>query len=889
MRAPEIRPGIRRLFRLFGRRDPQRDADDEIRLHIELRTRQLIAEGMSPDEAGAEAVRRFGGVEEARMLLRQSNERRHLQVRVRGWIDGFAQDFRYALRTLGKNPGFTGFAVPTVALGVGASITVFSLVSAILLRPLPFRDPARLVWVSNTGGDGVSEYRIQAGHLVDLRARARSMSDLAGYDAFESIGGAALSTGSDVRRFTDVPVTCNFFPLLGVTPMLGRSFTADECVYGARLSVLLTESLWRREFGADRSIIGRTIQFNNGPATVIGVLPASFDFASVFRPGIPADLFTAFPLSEETSNYGNTLAVVGRLAPGVTIEQASAELASLGKTLTAEYPHRNPVRPRVVALDHRINGAFRPALWTLAGAIGIVMLIVCANLSSLQYARSVSRQRELAVRLALGATRARLARLTFVESFLVSGGGVALGLAIGAAGVRLVSHLDVFELPLLERVRIDGWTVAVAIMLLLVVGVGTGLLPAFHAPNDANDSLRDRQRTVAGNRRDTRARSTLVVAEIAAACALIVCAGLLVRSFESLMNQQLGYRPERLATARIDPAERLPNPWRANLYYDEVLRRVRAIPGVTSAALADLLPFAGDRSWDVAGEGQVYARGHYHPEAFIRVVSDGYFTTMGIRILAGRDFTTGDTPEAPGVAAVNETLGRTLWPGRDPVGQTLVSGRQHLRVVAVVGDVRHEALDRAFTAELYFPLRQTTDYQGVNLVVRSVLPVGELANSVRASLVPVLPNLPKSEWRSLQELVDAVASPRRFLMLLVGGFAAFALLLSALGIYALVSYDVSQRRREIGIRMALGATASRMRASVVSQTLKLAGTGLGLGLAAALVFGRMLRGLLFGVGASDPASYGSALLILGGVALVAGYVPAMRASRVDPSVTLRDG
>jgi predicted permease len=454
--------------------------------------------------------------------------------------------------------------------------------------------------------------------------------------------------------------------------------------------------------------------------------------------------------------------------------------------------------------------------------------------------------------------------------------------------VRVVSRLDVFDLPLLTRVTVDGWTVAVAIALLLAVGIGAGLLPALHAPNDANESLRERQRSVAGDRRHTRIRGTLVVAEIAAACVLLVGAGLLVRSFERLLNQQLGYRPTHLATTRIDPAERFPDQTRANLYHDEVLRRVRALPGVNDAALADLLPFAGDRSWDVAGEGQVYARGHY-PEAFIRVVSGGYFATMGIPILAGRDFTIGDTPETSGVVAVNETLARMLWPGRDPVGQIVVSGGRHLRVIALVGDVRHEALDHGFTAELYFPLRQMRDYQAVNLVVRTALPIGELATAVRASVTPVLPNLPKSHWRSLQDLVDAVASPRRFLVLLVSGFATFALLLSALGVYALVSYDVSQRRREIGIRIALGASARRVRASVVSQTLKLASAGLLLGLLAALIFGRLLRGLLFGVGASDPASYGSALVILAGVALVAGYVPAMRASRVDPTVALRDG
>lgn len=886
MHNPEIRPGIRRLFRVFSRRDPARDADDEIRLHLELRARQLVAAGMTPDEARAEAIRRFGDVDETRSALRQSNERRDWRARVRRWLDGVAQDCRYAARALRNDPGFTAFAVPTIALGIGASLTVFGLVNALLLRPLPFRDPARLVWVSNIGDDG-SEWRTQAGYVADLRARSRSLAGLAGYSAFESIGGAALSIGNDVQRFTDVPVTCNFFPLLGVEPVLGRSFTPEECVYGAPLTVLLTEGLWR-QFGADPHLVGHTILFDGKPATVIGVLPASFDFASVFRPGKPAQLFTPFPLSEQTNSYGNTLALIGRLRPGATVAQASTELVALGKSLTAEYPRRNGLRPKVVALDARINGAFRPALWTLSTAIAVVMLIVCANLSSLQYARSVSRERELAVRLALGATRSRLARLALIESLLVSGGGAALGLAIGAAGVRVISRLSVFDLPLLGRVTIDGWTVAVAVGLLLVVGLGSGLLPAAQAPNEANDSLRERQRSVAGDRRHTRVRGTLVVAEITAACVLLVGAGLLVRSFERLLNQQLGYRPTQLATARIDPADRFPDQPRANLYYDEALRRVRAIPGVQNAALADLLPFAGDRGWQVGAEGQVYAPDH-HPQAFVKVVSDGYFVTLGIPLLGGRDFTAADAPGAGEVVAVNETLARTLWPGRDPVGQVVVSGGQHLRVVALVGDVRHDRLDEPFGGELYYPLRQMPDYQAVNLVVRTSMPVGELASAVRASLTPVLSNLPKSQWRQLQDYVDAVTSPRRFLMLLVSGFAMFALLLAALGVYALVSYDVSQRRRELGIRIALGASARRVRTLVVRQILQLALMGIVGGFVAALVCGRLLRGLLFGVGASDPASYAAALLIIGGVALVAGYVPARRASRVDPSIALRDG
>jgi predicted permease len=886
MRTPEIRPGIRRLFQLAVRHS-DREADDEIRLHLQLRIEQLVREGWTPDAARTEAERRFGPVGEERVRLRRSVRRRDARFGAREWLDGVRQDIRYTARTLRRDAGFTTFAILIVGLGIGAATTVFSLVNGVLLRALPFRDPNRLVWVSNIGDDGVAEWRLQVSHFRDVAARSQSLAGLAGYFAYYARGDATVTNGSDTQRFTSVPVTCNFFSLLGVTPALGRSFADDECLPGGRPTVLLANDLWRRRFSADAGIVGRTITINQTPVTVIGVLPASFDFASVFAPGTDADLFVPFPLSDGNDRMGNTLASLGRLKPGVSVGQARTETVAIGQQLTAEFPRRNTLRPKVLPLDERINGRFRSALFVLSCAVAAVLLIVCANLSSLQFARLSTRRRELAVRLALGAERKRLIRQTLTESLVLAGAGAIFGLALSVVATRVVAHLVAFDIPLLGRVGIDGAALAFAVGMSAITGVFIGALPALHAPTDVGDALKDGHRGSTHGAAHTRVRAVLVVGEIAAACTLLVGAGLLVRSFVHVLDVELGYRPERAMSLRIDPSGRFPTLAAANLYYDEALRQVRAIPGVRQAALGDLLPFGGDRSWSVAGTGQVYPRGQA-PEAFIRVVSSSYFETMGIPIKAGRDFTDGDAPGSDLVVAVNEMLARELWPNANPIGQTLGEQRR-FRVVALVGDVRHDALEHAFTGELYFPIRQMPDYGAVNLVVRTDLAEGQLSSAVRASLRSVMPDLPKNRWRPLQDLVDQAASPRRFVVLLLSGFAAFALVLAALGIYALVSYGVSQRTQEIGIRMALGASPGALRVTILGRTLALAAAGLAVGVTASALLLRSISGLLVGVTTTDPASFFGALALLTVVAGAAGYLPARRASRVDPSVALREG
>jgi predicted permease len=453
-----------------------------------------------------------------------------------------------------------------------------------------------------------------------------------------------------------------------------------------------------------------------------------------------------------------------------------------------------------------------------------------------------------------------------------------------------MSQLSSFDIPLLSRAGVDARVLALAAGVALVTGVLVGLLPALSAPADVHDSLKDGPRGSTRGGRHARVRGTLVVAEIAATCVLLVASSLLARSFVHLLDVQLGYKPEHAAALRVDPGKRFADATTAQSYYDELLAHSRAIPGVSQAALGDILPFGGDRSWSIIGQGQVYARGQA-PEGFVRVVSDGYFAAMGIPLKEGRDFTAGDVAASEAVVVVNETMAHTLWPGVDPVNQIIARGGNPIgrRVVGVVADVRHGTLEHAFTGEVYFPMRQFPDYGSVNLVVRTALPPSQLAVATRAALGPMAPEAAKQQWRPLQTLIDKVASPRRFVVFLLGGFTVFALTLAALGIYALVSYGVNQRTQEIGIRLALGAPVGAVRAQILRGTLMLAGAGMVIGAVGAAMLVPSLRGMLFGIGWADPASFAGAMAVLVAVAMCAGYFPARRASRVDPSVALRDG
>ncbi len=803
--------------------------------------------------------------------------------------ESIRQDLRYSFRALRREAGFMTFAILIIGLGIGASSTVFSVLNTLLVRPLPFKDPGSLVWIANkTNEEGdLSGQTVQVGRLIDLRERNKSFADIAGYFAFYGVGDNKLTGNGEPERLSAVPVSRNFFPLLGVQPELGRLFSADESKWNGPKAVLLSHGLWERRFAADPNIVGKAITLDEAPVTVVGVLPASFDFASVFAPGTHIDLYSPFPLSKETDNWGNTLALIGRLKPGVSLQQAQAEASVLGNQVSNEHPRQNSLHPDLKFLAQHVSGRLRPALIVLACSVGVVMLIVCANLSNLLLARTATRQKEMAIRAALGAARQRLIRQLLTESLVLTCCGAMLGLVIAVAATRAVAHLTAFNIPLLASVRVDY----VALGFTVLVAVGTGLLlgtaPAFQAANiPLNTELGQRGSTE--SRGHTWMRSSLVVSEIALACVLLVGAGLLIRSFLRVLEVHMGFRPESAATLRIDPDQRYKTQAQRNAYFDEALRRVRDIPGVQGAGLTDVLPLSHNRAWGSAAKGQVYTNPNDYPVSFVRIVSDGFLKAMGMNLRKGRDFSARDTPATKQVILVNESLARRLWPGENPIGKVILGDCGNDReVVGVVGDVRHMALEKGSGLEMYIPIKQCQDYGSVDIVVRSTLPLAALTSHIETSLRPIAPDLPKGGMRPLTQLVDHAVSPRRFVVLLLGGFALFALVLASLGIYGVISYSVNRRTQEIGIRMALGASTRDVQGKIVLQTVNLAVIGMLVGGVISIVLARSLAALLFGVSYGDPITFLGAAAVLATVAVLAGYLPARRASRIDPMIALR--
>lgn len=806
-------------------------------------------------------------------------------------------DFRYALRQFAKSPGFAVVAILTLALGIGACTAMFSIVNAVLLKPLPFREPERLVWIENVFGGGLSGRTARADVFNGWREQNKSFEALAAYFAFSDYGRQTMTGSGSPERLRGVGVSDNFLPTLGVPLLHGRNFTAEECRWlgsdglvvksGA---VILSHSFWQRRFAGDPAVVGRTITLNNNPANIVGVLPPSFDFDAIFTPGNEVEVLTPFPLAPETARWGNTIFGIGRLRPGVTAEQAQGDLTVISERLReTTLPNIGRFGAIVKPMGDSLRGRFRAAFYMLAGAVACVLAIACVNLSNLLLARLNVRRQEFAVRIALGARRRHLVRQALGESLLLAFAGSLVGVPLAIWATAALARMQTFGVPLLQDASIDLVALAVTTGLTTLAGIACGVLPALHlARGGANQSLQHATHQRTAGRTSAAARNTLVIVEVALACVLLVGAGLLFRSFNALLQVELGFKPEQAVAWRVDPPRRMESLAAANRYLDGLVRRVAALPGVDAVGLSDTLPLGRNRSWGARIQGVVYPPGTA-PGVYPRLVDQRYLQAMRIPLRAGRLFDDRDDASAEKVVVINESLARRLWPNepdRDPIGQ-MVTLNGGSRIIGVVGNVRHSSLEEVGGNEIYLNFRQSADWSAMEMVVRSSRPFESLIPEMRAALAAHDPELPNGEFYPLDRLIDNAVAPRRLTTSLLGGFSALALTLAALGLYGVISYSVVQRTQEIGIRMAIGAQRHDVLGMILHGGLKLVAIGIVVGLAGSFVLTRVLQSQLFGVSAHDPLTFAGNAALLLAVATAACLLPALRATRVDPMIALR--
>ena len=795
-------------------------------------------------------------------------------------------DLKFTFRQLLKNPGFTAIAVLILALGIGANIAVFSVVNTILLRPLPFPDAQQLVRiVEKNPASGESSKTYTADATQDFQQQNRSFQSVSGYFAFTPPDNFKLVGNGQPVPVTGLLIAEGFFQTLGVKPALGRLFQSEEFVQHAQPVVLLSNPFWRRELGGDRSIVGHTIHLNNSSVTVIGVLPDTFDFGAVFSPGAKVDLFAPY-IMDDFRDDGNDLALIGRLKPGVTLAQAQNEADQLFPQLYFEHKHPEYGKPytgRLTGLKEYVSGKLKRSLMVLWCAVGVILLIVCVNLSNLLLARTAARSREFAVRIALGASRRRLATQLLTESLVLAGAGATLGLGLASVIISYLAHQGSIALPLLAMVRVDGtvqaWTLLITVGAAVLFGFAPGLRMS---GGNLQETLKDGGHGTSDGRKHERTRSSLVIAEVALACVLLVGAGLLLRSFLRILDVDLGFEPSRAAAISVDYDDG-GNPEKRAAIWEDVVRRSSMIPGVEAAGISDNLPMSRNRSWGIAVKGEETR----NTGVFVYIVSPGYLKAMGMRLLEGRDLSWADLADNRNVVIINQTVARKLWPGQDPVGRTALAGGADAQVIGVIADVRESSAEDNAGAQMYLPATRRFGPEGAYLVVRSKQPPAAVATTVRSLLREINPAQPATAFKPIQGLVDHATSPRRFFVWLVGAFAALGLLLASLGIYGVISYSVTRQTQAIGIRMALGATQGRVQRDVIGKTLKLALVGISVGVVVSLAVAHLIASLLFQTTPNDPVTFAGMAFLLCTVAALAGYIPARRAAKIDPMEALR--
>jgi len=808
-----------------------------------------------------------------------------------------SSSLKVAVRQMLASPAFSAVAVLTLALGIGACTAMFGVINAVLLRPLPFRAPDRLVWIENEGTSGLSARTTRADTFNAWREQNSSFEALGAYFAFFDFGRRQTLTGSggNPERLRSVGVSDNFLDVLGVRLALGRNFTAEECRFNGPSVALLSDAFWRRRFHGDPDVVGRTLTLNNEATTIVGVLPRSFDFDAIFSPGNEIDLITPFPLTPETARWGNTVFGIGRLKPGVTAAQAEADLRNISQRFKRTINYGGTLGARVTPLDAALRGGFRQAFYVLAGAVLCVLAIACVNLSNLLLARTNARRQEFAVRVALGAGRADLIRQALVESLLLAAAGSLIAIPIAMWSTAALARLQTFGIPLLQDASVDPLALGVTIALTALAGVACGVLPAVHLSHAGGLQQQSTHQRSAGRSAAT-ARNALVVAEVALACMLLVAAGLLLRSFTRLLQVDPGFRVDNLLTFEMNIPDRLTTPDARRAFYATFFERMQRLPGVVSVGGTTRIPLGSTSvSTSLQVEGRDVPAGERPTVEFRRAMHD-YFSTMGIPVLRGRGFTKADGPTTPPVAVVNNSLARHVFGGEDVVGRHVRIGPgpsgAWMTIVGVVGDVKYRALPRNPTPDpdLYFPLSERSEV--FSLAVRVAGAGGkdpaQMGNAMRARLKQYDAAMPVYSIATMDELVGQQLSASRFARSLMGTFAGLALLLALVGTYSVMSYLVAQRTQELGIRMALGARPRDIFAGVVLQGLLLGAAGAGAGIVGALLLRRTLGELLYEVSATSPAVLGTVALLIVGATVLACYIPARTATKVDPMVALRN-
>jgi putative ABC transport system permease protein len=861
------------------------DLDQDIHDHIERETQDNIERGLPPEEARYAALRKFGNV------TRVKEDAREVWSVI--WLERLLQDVRYALRALRRSPGFTAVAVLTLALGIGATTAIFSVINATLLQPLPFPHPDRLVLIWETSGKGHDNWSsVSAPNFWDFERQSKSFEGMALSDGGRGYNLSPTGVKHEAEQVPGLRVSAGFFSVLGVKPFLGRTFLPEEETLGKDHEVVLSYGLWKRRYGGDPALVGRTITIDGQDFTVVGVMPRQFHW----QWGNPSQLWV--PVGYTKSDYQrdwNSFAAIARLKPGVTLAQARAEMLAIANRLAQEYPTQDvEMGAWVVPLGEFGRESLRIALLALLVAVVFVLLIASVNVANLLLARGAARQKELAIRSALGAGRVRIARQLLTESVLLALLGGVAGLLLATWSSQLLFHvfrLDHLHLPgqVLDSIPIDGRVCGFALLVSCLTGVLFGLAPAFSAwRRDVSEPLKEGGR---GSSQGSGLRHVLVTSEVALALIVLCGAGLMIKSLARLLGVDPGLNPKNVLTMQISLPQKdsYNGPPGLPRFCQGLDAHVGAIPGVISVGAVGDLPFEGVDTRGFAVEGQPAPEPGHLPDALYGVACPNYFRTMGIPVLEGREFTQSDTLISPGVIVISETMARRFWPKENPIGRAIRLGGPsgpRLTVIGVVGDVRYLGLDAPVRPQFFRPYTQA-GWPVMNIVLRIRTAPTTYTILVKKALAEFLPERPVSEVETMEEIVRDSTGSRRFPMLLLSGFALIALVLAAIGIAGVVSFSVTQRTREIGLRMALGARTTDVVRLVVGRTMRWALVGVGVGIIGSMGLTRLLSGLLYDVRPNDPWVLGVVALLLAGIALLATYLPARRASKIDPMLALR--